>query len=160
MTVMSRHGTAVLTVLALGGCAQPAHPPLIFGQSHTVGVAITTEATDGGGALTIGYRDRDIAIVPVAVEQADGNRTQLDATVEDSARDTAGIDKDAFSVLGQFELTAETGPAAKAGLGKFFATGIAARRLADGFACAMNEGPHCKSASGADASPTNTTRNP
>ena len=50
---------------------------------------------------------------------------------------TAQPDKDAFSVLGQFELVTE-GQQAKVGLGKFFATGLAARRLADGFASALS----------------------
>jgi len=104
-----------------------------------VGVAISGNATEGGTELTVGYKDRDIAIVPVTVQQSDGSRTQLEATVAkgfQADQTVSGEDKDAFSVLGQFDLKAGASPA-NTGLGKFFATGVAARRLADGFACSM-----------------------
>jgi len=130
MNKISMMGFAVLLVQVLTGCVTPKNMPLVFGQSHTVGISINGSATDQGAELTLGYKDRDIAIVPVTIQQADQNNIQLSAT-------TTG-DTDAFSVLGQFEVNSRAGQP-EAGLGKFFATGIAARRLADGFASRMGE---------------------
>lgn len=114
-----------------------------------MGVAISGNATEGGTELTVGYKDRDIAIVPVTVQQSDGSRTQLEATVAkgfQADQTVSGEDKDAFSVLGQFDLKAGASPA-NTGLGKFFATGVAAGRLADGFACSMGGGDRCSNSS-------------
>ena len=150
---------AALGALLIDGCASQSNLPLIFGQSHTVGISIDGNATEGGAGLTIGYKDRDIAIVPVTVQQANEERTQLEATVAkgySKDQQIAGQDKDAFSVLGQFELNTETGSQAKVGLGKFFATGLAARRLADGFACTMNEGKDCKTGLSQNPAPAAT----
>ncbi|HEX6998421.1 MAG TPA: hypothetical protein VF322_09765 [Gammaproteobacteria bacterium] len=138
----------------LGGCAQPEVTPLLFGQSHTVGITIGGNATEGGAELVIGYKDRDIAVVPVTMLQEDGTRAQLEAEVAkgfDADKQVIGADKDAFSVLGQFNVRARGATDTDAGLGKFFATGIAARRLADGFACSMGQGDKCVGDAPADA---------
>jgi uncharacterized Zn-binding protein involved in type VI secretion len=131
---------AAMSVISGAGCAQLPNPPLIFGQTHTVGITIAGSPAEQGGEFTLGYRDRDLAVVPVSVTQGDGTVTQLETYVFGDHRSGADQpDKDAFSVLGQFELSTE-GQQAKVGLGKFFATGLAARRLGDGFACALSEG--------------------
>jgi len=125
--------TAVLAVTAmLGGCAT-SNPsmPLIFGQSHTVGLSIAGSATDQGADLTLGYKDKNIAIVPVTVKQSDGNSTQIKAS---ATKDHL----DALSVLGQFELNSSA-TQANVGLGKFFATGMAAKTLADGFKAKLSK---------------------
>ena len=134
--------------LALGsGCATNQSLPLIFGQSHSVGINIGGNTTEGSVDLTIGYKDRDIAIVPVVMTDANGKVTQLQASVGKgfpAGKQVSGADIDAFSVLGQFSVEAKGGGTeVSSGLGKFFATGIAARRLADAFACAMGEGQAC-----------------
>jgi len=117
--------------ISITGCAEISNPPLIFGQSHTVGITVSASAPDQGGELTIGYKDRNFAIIPVTVKQGDGNSTQIKATA------TANH-QDALSVLGQFEVnTKVTGP--EASLGKFFATGIAANKLADGFQAKLSK---------------------
>ena len=123
-----------LALALLNGCSTPTNLPLVFGQSHAVGISVGGNATEGGADITIGYRDRDIAVVPVTVQQEDGSRTQLEAL-------TGADDSDAFSVLGQFSAKGSAGTESGASLGKFFATGIAARRLADGFACTMGACP-------------------
>lgn len=132
MITALRPAAAVMSVLVAAGCQQVPNPPLIFGQTHTVGITIAGSPAQQGGEFTFGYRDRNLALIPVTVTQGDGTVTQLDAVVD-------GDDKDAFSVLGQFEVDT-AGTEAKVGLGKFFATGLAARRLGDGFACALSEG--------------------
>jgi hypothetical protein len=130
----------LIAVLGGAGCSELPNPPLIFGQTHTVGITIAGSPAEQGGELTLGYRDRDLAFVPVSVTQNDGSVTQLESHVFGAARSTGNQpDKDTFSVIGQFDV-ATKGQLAEVGLGKFFATGLAARRLADGFACAVSEG--------------------
>ncbi len=131
--------TAALLALCAGCATKGDH--LVFGQSHTVGITVTGPASGSGAEFTLGYKDRNVAIVPVTTTSADGTRMQLKAEGES--------DVDAFSVLGQFSVdsgqnfTAASGASGaapgsiQAGLGKFFATGMAARNLADGFAKQM-----------------------
>ena len=116
--------------LVLAGCATPTGPlPLVFGESLTFGVSIGTSTADQGVDMTLGFKSRDIAVVPVI--SADGK--SIESVVEGK---TGGKTTDSYSVLGQFNNTTE-GTGAKVGLGKFFATGTAAAVLADGFAKSM-----------------------
>lgn len=117
----------ILVTVALGGCQSMPNPPLVFGQAQTLGVTIAGSPATQGGEFTVGYRDSNFAVVPVTVTQGDGGVTQLNATAG------AGFN-DALSTLGQFEASTGVGNlAAGVGLGKFFATGLAAKVLADGF---------------------------
>lgn len=103
----------------------PVLPTLLFGQSHTVGITIGGSTTEQGVDFTLGYKDKNVAVVPVTVKQTNGNSTQI------RSQATPGHE-DALSVLGQFQVDSDT-RAANVGLGKFFATGNAAKTLADGF---------------------------
>jgi len=134
---------ASLAALAAGGCASGPNPPLIFGQTQTVGLFIGSAAAQQGADLVLGYKDEDIAIVPVSIHQPDGRNTQLTAEVGgETDRST-----DAYAVFGHFGLGATATPtavpaesggsAAPLRLGKFFATGLAARYLADGYQCRL-----------------------
>jgi|GEM_PF-1506869 len=118
-----------LALAALGGCAEPVNPPLIFAQAQSVGVTASASPTLQSGELVVGYRDANVALVPVVIRQADGNYTQIMATSGEHFQDS-------LSVLGQFDLNAG-GAAAQVGLGTFFATGTAAQKLADGFAAQL-----------------------
>ena len=125
---------------AMSGCTTA--PSLVFGQSHSVGISIGGGASDMGAELSIGYKDRDIAVVPVAIVKQDGTINEDGmVTAQVSSRHGSGYDTDSLSVLGQFKV--DTNATAKsAGLGKFFATGLAAQKLADGFACQLS-GEYC-----------------
>jgi hypothetical protein len=128
---MNRHAIAVSSLL-LVSCAHTGESPLIFGQSNTLGLSIGGSAADQGGDLVIGYKGQNFALVPVTMAQPGGGTAPLNAVVDK--------DVDAYSVLGQFETNAKAGATAqKAGLGTFFATGLAAKRLADGFAQKMGD---------------------
>lgn len=135
-----RFGVVMISLMGGVGCSEVPNPPLIFGQTHTVGITIAGSPAEQGGELTLGYRDRDLAFVPVSVTQSDGSVTQVESHAFGGQRDgDARPDKDALSVLGQFDVSTE-GQTAKIGLGKFFATGLAAKRLADGFVCGVSNG--------------------
>lgn len=113
-----------LCALGLSACSTQQNMPLMFGQTHTVGISIGASATDQGGEFVLGYKDKDIAFIPVTTVQSSGDSTLVKATV--------GSSQDAMSVIGQFDVNSDTN-SANVGLGKFFATGIAAQQLATGF---------------------------
>lgn len=124
----------VLVAVFASGCASNTDLPLIFGTSNTIGISIGGSASEQGGDFTIGYKGQDFALVPVSVHQPDGTEQQIGVEVD------GGQHRDAFSVLGQFEASAaRSGNVPKASLGKFFATGLAAKTLADGFAKKLGE---------------------
>ena len=135
----------ILLGLTLGGCGNLEGANLIFGQKHTVGLTIAAATTDQSAELTLGYKDQNFAIVPVAVRNNDGSIEHI-TSISTGPQDQPF--EDALSVLGQFELKAGTtgsagsdaaasGTGPNVGLGKFFATGLAARKLAQGFADEM-----------------------
>ena len=127
--MIGRWTIAVILLLGLSACSN-AGTPLIFGQSDTIGITVSGSLPDQGGEITVGYKSRNIAIVPTAiVSEVDGQVTNVRGTA------TNGF-IDALSVLGQFEANVRAAQP-EVGLGKFFATGIAAQKLADGFAAEL-----------------------
>jgi len=129
MTKLTRYSiSASAVLLALSGCASIHNMPLIFGQGHIVGISASGSMPEQKVDLTIGYKDANLAIVPTTVKQGNGDSTQVEATATDGFRD-------GLSVLGQFEANTNVKTdQASVGLGKFFATGMAAHILAEGFA--------------------------
>jgi hypothetical protein len=120
-------GAAILT----SACSTQGNTMLVFGQTQTLGISIGGSATDQGATFTLGYQDKNFAIVPATVRQPDGSSTQVLSTVG-NPNSKPGQSQDALSVLGQFSVNTST-KSADVGLGKFFATGLAAQKLADGF---------------------------
>jgi hypothetical protein len=127
----TRFLTALITAVCLSACSTQGSTMLVFGQTQTLGISIGGSATDQGVNFTLGYQDKNFAIVPATVRQADGAATQVVAKVGNPAR-KEGQGEDALSVLGQFSVNTSS-KTADVGLGKFFATGLAAQKLADGF---------------------------
>ena len=124
----------VCMVLAVSGCSAIENPPLIFASQQTLGASVSGDAAERSMELTLGFKGRELAVIPVTVKQANGS-SQVQSSV--------GLGyTDALSVLGQFEATAggevdEQKAGTNVGLGKFFATGLAAQKLADGFAAKL-----------------------
>ncbi|WP_141699137.1 hypothetical protein [Candidatus Thiosymbion oneisti] len=142
---MMKHTIIVACLSALGllsGCASiNPNMPLVFGQSHAFGLSVTGSTLNQGIGFTIGYQDKDIALIPVTVKQPHGEYAMIKSNTRDGHRD-------ALSVLGQFDSNSKVGSnanpntlEANVGLGKFFATGIAAQKLADGFAHKLGAPP-------------------
>ena len=125
------------SLVLLGGClALPAclpNFPLVFGQAHSLGVTINGSPARQSAELTLGYRDLDVAVVPVTAIQPNGATTQLKSTANACPNQQY---EDALSVLGQFEVSSKS-ETPQISLGKFFATGTAAKKLADGFAAEL-----------------------
>lgn len=127
--IASRFIRGLSAAIAAAGCGTVDNPPLIFTETNSIGITVASSPASQGAELTLGYRSLDLAVVPVTVTQADGSVTSLAVAIQNA--DGVGAE-DAFSVLGQFEADAQA-EAAAVGLGRFFATGLAAQKLADGF---------------------------
>jgi hypothetical protein len=123
----------VPVVAALGGCATNQNLPLIYAQSTTVGISITATTDEQGGTFVLGFKDKNVAVVPVTVSNSDGGSSYLGSTSGEEF-------EDAFSVLGQFEVDSKS-TTGDVSLGRFFSTGSAAKSLADGFSCKLAGGP-------------------
>jgi hypothetical protein len=98
---------------------------------QTTSVGITAASTGGQATpeLTVGYRDVDVALVPV---------TKGEMPIRSiNPSGAGGKFSDALSVLGQFDVgvAAKSGVVPGVSLGKFFATGTAASKLAEGYRC-------------------------
>lgn len=116
-----------LAALSLAGCATTqVGSPLLFARTQTYGITIAGSVPDQGAQLTLGFGDRNLAIVPTT--QSDGE--QIRGTGEGSNY------QDALSVLGQFEASGRASDVS-ASMGTFFSTGNAARLLAQGFSCKL-----------------------
>jgi hypothetical protein len=137
---------ALLGSLALAGCNPNGDPPLVFVQTHSLGIRAATVGNQATPELSLGYSDVDVAIVPVTTN---GGKDIRSTTPDQSGHNYS----DALSVLGQFEVgpfgTTPT-PSQTPTLGKFFATGTAASKLAEGYRChlgaepgAANKSPLC-----------------
>lgn len=124
--------SSIVISILLAGCTSNQNLPLIFGQSQTVGISIGAGASDQGADFVLGYKDKNVAVVPVSVQESDGSSVQIGSM---SGKEF----EDALSVLGQFEVKTDTSRG-NVGLGKFFATGAAAKSLADGFSCKLAGG--------------------
>ena len=121
----------LLGAVTAGCVANGTNAPLIFVQTQSLGITAGANAAQAAPELTLGYHNVDVALVPVAI-----GGEPLYGTLQDK---TNGTFTDALSVIGQFNANAAGGTAATAGLGNFFATGQAAKRLGDGFAHKLGE---------------------
>ena len=135
----------IAAALPLAGCATSEQgSALIFARTQTFGVTIAGSVPDQGAQLTMGFGDRNLAVVPTT----QSNGEQIRGTGEDSNF------QDALSVLGQFEASG-SGQNVSASLGTFFSTGNASRLLAQGFSCRL--GPTqgvCEAPTATAAAPT------
>ena len=106
---------------------------LIFAQYEYLALAIDGSVIDQGIKLTLGFRDKNVALIPVLGRDAQGKLIRLESRNPASGQD-------AYSVLGQFESTndvnADTDNAGRtisSSLNSFFSTGAAAVILSGGF---------------------------
>ena len=97
-------------VVATAACAPNQQMPLFFGQTQTFGVSMHGSTTEQGASLTVGFRDYDIAIVPVTLTQKDGTTIPLQSQQPQLISESKGLmgtNIDALSVFGQFNGTAD-----------------------------------------------------
>lgn len=122
-------GSALAAILALSvltGCGAGQESPMVFMQRDNLGLLVSGSAVDAGATINVAYEGKNIAIIPVSYEESTGKRRRVTS-------ESGNGQKDTLAVFGRFKADAEAGPETSAGLGKFFATGLSAVRISDGF---------------------------
>ena len=143
--------TGVLSAGVLSGCVQMTRHSntMIFGTNTSLGIKVGAEATATPG-ITVGYNRQEVVIMPLIANTADNGTFQgpCPQVVTDS---TAGVlelpescrlvgnesnDKDTYSVLASFGArfgsdVDSVGRAVDGQIAQYFATGIAAQKLAE-----------------------------
>lgn len=135
-----RYRQAVLAALCLGlaGCGTPEHSNmLMFGTNTSFGVDIAASPTTATPAIKIGYDRQEIALIPLLANKTGEKRQPADCGTTKPPGDCAFVGDgpeghDAYSVLGTFSGSggASGTDGAKVQIAQYFATGLAARILA------------------------------
>lgn len=114
------------------GCA--VNPPLLFADQVTYGIGIGNDTASAGASVSLGYKHRSLAVVPVSVLKETGQAAAV------RAADGASTGSDALSVFAVFENSATTpaGGTPRVRVGQIFSTGLAAQAVAQGFECRHN----------------------
>ena len=134
---------AGLLALVCGCETQPHNNVLVFATETKLGVDVSREAAQAPGlpALTLGYKRREAVWLPLVANedscQAGQSSTASNCRVVPTNRlltgDRGGTHKDSYSVLASFGADFGGGREndARGALAQFFATGVAAQRLAE-----------------------------
>jgi len=120
--------TRVLASASLAACT--VNPPLMFGDLATIGLQIGSDAAGSGGSVTLGYKDRSVAIVPLSVLDENGKAWALRAHDREAG--------DALSVFAVFKSSGQE-DAKTVSIGQVFSTGTAAQRLTQGYECYLKQ---------------------
>lgn len=142
--------TLALPALLAGCAAQSSTAPLVFGTATTLGVSVgSTAASAGTPEFTVGFRRAEIAVVPTIIPKnaitGQADNQEVRAFGADTAAGAGEID--ALSTFGSFSGDTTTG---SVNLGTFFATGLAAQNLSNGFKCQLAQGSHYDCTANAD----------
>ena len=74
--------TCFVLLAALSACTDPAHAPLYFSQTQTLGVGVGTGNAGGPADVTFGFRSQNVAAVPTIaiddVQQMEGDAGTTD----------------------------------------------------------------------------------
>lgn len=127
-------GSALAAILALSvltGCGAGQESPMVFMQRDNVGLLVSGSAVDAGATINVAYEGKNIAIIPVSYEESPGKRRRVTAESHTGFRDT-------LAVFGRFTKEGKTGTQISSGLGKFFATGLSALNISDGFGASLD----------------------
>ena len=121
----------------LAGCSTLDSSPLLFGQGVTVGISAGAAPTNTSPEIVVGFKQANFAVVPTVIPKdvplPDSQERRIHAFGEDTPAGRPGA-ADALSTFGSFQNTTTGG---KVGLGVFFATGVAAQNISEGFSCAV-----------------------
>lgn len=109
----------------------PYQAPLYFGRTDTVGIGLGQSSAEQGFQFELGYSSRNVALIPAFTRGTDGRIQPLVSGVVNGEGEEAPHQRDAMSVLGQFQLNTKT-RALGLDLTRFFATGMAAQNIATG----------------------------
>lgn len=138
---------AFSTLALLCGCTPPESSPLVFTQGVTVGINVGSSATNPSvPELAVGLKQANAAVVPTVIpkdvplgfkdnRRIAGHGGQISSNLPGASEPLEGLE-DALSTFGSFSGQTQVN---EVNLGVFFATGVAAQNLADGFRCAASD---------------------
>ena len=133
---MKRGLVLSLLAVALAACSTADSSPLIFGQGVTVGISVGTSAANANTPeITIGVKMADIAVVPTVIPKDHPGATRDEPRIHAFGEGDKAT-TDALSTFGSFNNETKVD---KVTLGIFFATGVAAQNLSNGFKCALGK---------------------
>ena len=75
-TTLSFAAAVAVSALA-SGCGYDRNPPILVAVSDTVGISASGGASDQGADLTLGFKGRKLAVVPVSVTLATGDQALI-----------------------------------------------------------------------------------
>jgi hypothetical protein len=151
-------GPISIVAVMVSGCALPQHSnTLLFATNTAVALDVSTNATTAAPNITLGYKRQEMAWVPLLANKSGPDKERQPADCPPAANGTDscvfqgkdGNSLDAYSVLATFAgsgaasgskgTTSST--SASGSIAQFFATGLAARMLAEkGGAQLVNSG--------------------
>ncbi|HHT9111154.1 MAG TPA: hypothetical protein ACFYDZ_08370 [Candidatus Brocadiaceae bacterium] len=125
-----------LAVLTMSGCAIKHSDVMLFGTNTKYGLSIAADAPENTPHINVGYKRQEFVWLPLVANGADSVIQTKVATA--NAQDLKYIGKeptgkeDTYSVLASFGAQFSAGRGgAGGGIAQYFATGIAARKLAE-----------------------------
>lgn len=134
---LSRLILASAIVCALAGCGVAEHTnTLLFGTNTKVALDISINPAGGTPDVTLGYKRQEAVWMPLLANQGASNpKTPVNCTKPSDCSFVSQDGQDAYSVLASFgaDFSAQDGEGsgqAAGGLAQFFATGLAAQKLA------------------------------
>lgn len=137
---LSRTALALAALATLVGCQTPKHSNvLIFGTNTRAGLSVGYDPKLQNGSILLGYDRQEAVWMPLLANtnaQGDAPAIPDKGTVQDSLFiGKNGEATDTYSVIAsigaEFNAEATTAASAGGGLAQFFATGLAARSLAE-----------------------------
>lgn len=117
----------------LAGCAVT-NPPLVFGDTTTLGLRLGNDTSSAGGSVSFGYKASSVAMVPVSILNQEG---QVELLASRNVNGTGSSSRsDAMSVFASF--TDSSSSKSKDGkpavaFGQVFSTGLAAQTITRSF---------------------------
>jgi len=145
----SLRALGVTCLLAFTGCAAPEHSnTLIFGTTTKFALDVSQDPT-GAVGVTLGYRRQEAVWMPLLPNQGKQNeRAPAECKIRTDCPmfvGAEGSDHDTYSVFASFggkgaggAGASEAGARAEGQIVQYFATGLAARKLAEGGAALVN----------------------
>jgi len=127
----------ITAAAAAASACSTVNPPLLFGDQTNFGVHLGSETAASGMSVSVGYKQRSVAVVPVTLLEDDGQPSAIKAQGPNG-------NKDALSVFAVFEgggMNASGSRTVRAG--QMFSTGLAAQALTLGYQCQYRKQADC-----------------
>ena len=135
------HRLSIVAAAAIAAGCSNVNPPLLFGDQSTFGVHLGNDSAAAGASVSVGFKQRSVAVVPVTVLGDDGKAFAIKAHGQNDNRDALSV----FAVFdggGGGSSSGGTG-SQSVRMGQMFSTGLAAQSLTRGYQCLYHKDTVC-----------------